>query len=1174
MKGLGFVKKVLSLALVCAMLLSFAPCIEAADTNVMPMYLDGEWDFKYYANASMVPSDVVNIEFEDKIQVPGAMELQGYGTPGYYYEEMPGWGMPEDDGVKSAGVYKTTFSVSKGLAGDVKLVFDSVMDNLTVYLNGQKLNESRNGAIGTVYDLNLKESAYTLVCVVERDKSGINKKDDFALSGIMGRVYIAPYSVYSNSDIKGVEIKENTLYINGKEVLLKGVKYTVTNPYVGNAVTDGCYSDLSAMKEMGFNAVWTSCAPDEFYRNAEKLGFYVIDEANIYLGNAERDMETAKKRVEETVNRHKQFKSIIMWSVGCGSGNWQSLIDIVKKLDSRPVAQEAVFAPEFKVFGNTGGMATWIKELGKNNIGGFVDEFADKELYYTQPAYVFDAKDQITGEAVTIDGEIINYKGADMLGEAFYTRSVEPMERFTLLTYISNANRDRVIFETVDKSIRLETIDYRIRLTVNGQIIEADGGEGKAAAVYADGEMQLFTSRSFKGNMQCDAQLSNGYTVGEGDGGVGIEYIKLYNDALTIDELIEGNDEKLISSLDFKNIDIKKDKSYKFLAYGGDFGDEPNSYYKCLTGLYSSTREIHPEGEAFKALLTDAESQMEVDRVYGSFACVEPVMTDNYAVFTLENRSFAVDFDGNIISITDGGVELLSEPMRPSVFRDNTLSEYETGYVNYEGWRAIKAEAVDNVLYIELISTVTEGRLYLSYSLSEAGFKVSVQTAFADEAEKPTFIGFKGAGNFERAEWYGSKTSSYPDRVTNIEGLYTLPIKDMSDNYAVPQENGNRIVYTAKLEDAEDNMLGFAASDGKIHFAVHDYSSEAMDYADHDEDIVKEDKAYFRVGGYIAGVSDNREYKLNDNVYGFDFYIVTKSVECAETPNNPVRMFYIDGEKYKAFSQGVKTYVYRTNKPVIVTAEGTAEVTADENKATAGDYTIYFAPDNEYLSDMEGESVTAQIAKDSDFNGNAITMRGTDFRTPPVTYDKGVTIKNGSITYDVSGLNSHTFNAVIGKNEFNPKSFGGGFDRNMFQASGKVTISLDGKVVYEKEDVSMRSQSEEVNIDVSNAKSMTITVTANGQANNYSDAAFANAVFVPKGPVVLNFEKKNGKATLTLLNTDKEKVDVVLTSDDNGIVTSAFASVKKGLYQTIEVNTSESAKVSAVINYFGTIALE
>lgn len=1167
-------KKVLSLALVCVMLLSFAPYTEAADVMVGPMYLDGEWDFKYYANASAVPSYPVNIEFEDKIQVPGAMELQGYGTPGYYYEEMPDWGMPEDDGVKSAGVYKTTFTVNKWFTGDVELVFDSVMDNLTVYLNGQKLKESRNGAIGTVYDLNLKETTYTLVCVVERDKSGINKKDDFALSGIMGRVYIAPYGVYYNSQTDGVEVKENTLYINGEEVLLKGVKYTVTNPYVGNAVTDGCYSDLSAIKEMGFNAVWTSCAPDEFYRNAEKLGLYVIDEANIYLGSAERDMETAKKRIEEMVNRHKQFKSIIMWSVGCGDGNWQTLADAIKKLDSRPVAQEAVFAPEFKVYGNTGGMAAWIKELGKNNIGGFVDEFADKELYYTQPAYVFDVKDQITGETVTIDGEIINYKGADMLGEAFYTRSAMPMDRFTLLTYISNANCDRVIFETEDKSIRLETVDYRIRLTVNGQIIEADGGEGKVAAVYADGEMQLFTSRSFKGNMLCDAQLSNGYTVGEGDGGVGIEYIKLYNDALTIDELIEENDEKLISSLDFKNIDIKLDKSYKFLAYGGDFGDEPNSYYKCLTGLYSSTREIHPEGEAFKALLTEAEKEMEFDRIYGTFACVEPVMTDNYAVFTLESRSFTVDFEGNITSIIDNVAELLTEPMRPSVLRDNTLSEYEEGYIGYEDWRAVKAEQIDNVLYIELISTVTEGRLYLAYSLSKAGFKVSVQTRFADGAEKPTFIGFKGAGNFEKAEWYGSKISSYPDRVTNIEGLYTLPIKYMSDNYAVPQENGNRIVYTAKLEDAEDNMLGFAASDGKIHFAVHDYSSEAMDYADHDEDIVTEDKAYFRVGGYIAGVSDNREYKLNDNVYGFDFYIVTKSVECAETPNNPVRMFYIDGEKYKAFSQGVKTYVYRTNKPVIVTAEGTAEVVQKGEKATAGDYTIYFAPDNEYLSDMEGKDITAQIAKDSYFNGNAITMRGADFWAPPVTYDKGVTIKNGSITYDVSALNSHTFSAVIGKNDIDRRSFGGGFDRNMFQASSTVTISLDGKVVYEKEDVSMRSGSEEVSIDVSNAKSMTITVTANGQANNYSDAVFANAVFVPKGPVVLNFEKKNGKAQLTVLNTDKEKVDVVLTSDDNGIVTSAFASVKKGLYQTIEVKWSENAKVEAVITGLGRVTLE
>ncbi|MBQ8002770.1 MAG: hypothetical protein IJ297_04945, partial [Clostridia bacterium] len=98
-------KKVLSLVLVCIMMLAFVPSV-GATPRVMDLKLDGEWDFKFYQNASDVPEDVTKIVFEDKIQVPGAMELQGYGYPSYFYEEMGGWGQPEDDGVRSAGVYK------------------------------------------------------------------------------------------------------------------------------------------------------------------------------------------------------------------------------------------------------------------------------------------------------------------------------------------------------------------------------------------------------------------------------------------------------------------------------------------------------------------------------------------------------------------------------------------------------------------------------------------------------------------------------------------------------------------------------------------------------------------------------------------------------------------------------------------------------------------------------------------------------------------------------------------------------------------------------------------------------------------------------------------------------------------------------------------------------------
>ncbi|MBQ8002834.1 MAG: hypothetical protein IJ297_05265 [Clostridia bacterium] len=160
-------KKVLSLVLALSLMLTIVPSIGAVGFH--DVSLDGEWDFKYYANSNEVPEDVTSIVFEDKIQVPGAMELQGYGYPGYFYEEMGGWGQPEDDGVRSAGVYKTQFEVTEDNYSYI--MFKNVSDNLVVYLDGEKIGESRNGAIGTTFETKVEKGKHTLICVVKRDKA-------------------------------------------------------------------------------------------------------------------------------------------------------------------------------------------------------------------------------------------------------------------------------------------------------------------------------------------------------------------------------------------------------------------------------------------------------------------------------------------------------------------------------------------------------------------------------------------------------------------------------------------------------------------------------------------------------------------------------------------------------------------------------------------------------------------------------------------------------------------------------------------------------------------------------------------------------------------------------------------------------------------------------------------
>ncbi len=1159
-------KKVLSLVLALCMMLAIVPSVSAQQPYEIS--LNGEWDFKYYANANEVPEDVTKIVFEDKIQVPGAMELQGYGYPSYYYEEVTGWGMPEDDGVRSAGVYK--IQIPSGL-GEYVLRFENASDKLKVYIDGEKIAESKNGAVGTdVINVPVNYKEATLICVVERDKSGINKADDFALSGLLGDVWVTNALTFKKA--KGaVEVKENNLVIDGEEVVLKGVKYTPTHPESGNSLTnEQIDKDLELIKEYGFNTVWVSAAPEYFYAKAEKLGLYVIDEANVNLGYADRDMETAKARIKAMIEKHS-YGSVIMWSVGSGEGNSKALIDYVKELDpTRVVAQEVNFAPDFKVYGNTGGMSDWVATLGEGNVGGFVDEFADKELYYTQSAYLFDVKDTVTGETVTVDGEVENYKGEQYLGDASFVRNIGKMDKYTIVTELSAVDGDRVIFES--GNVKFEVRGGRARFNVGNARARADVSEGKVAAVYADGEIQIFVNNGFAENAVADAEIEGSYTVGGGE--TAIKYVEIYNDALTLDELLEGADKsKLISRVAFDDIDIKEDKSYSFLAYGGDFGDNPNSYYKCLTGIFSSTREPHPEAEAFRAIFENKKSgEIKIEWFGNSltehFGKTVPEETENGFVFTEKNNKITIDREGKITSITDDGKELLTSPIALVFTRENTLNEYEMGVENEQWWRAVDFRIENGgSLYVTYRSQDNEATAVVEYTMTNYGFmSISVQAQFSDNATKPTFIGFRGAGKFDTIEWYGYEESSYPDRkALGKADEFKKPISEMSDNYAVPQESGNKEVGDLGLV-GKNGVLTFksASVSDTLWAQVLDYSPEAMEQADHDEDIVKDGNTYFRVGGFIKGLSDNSKYSLNENVYGYKFFIGT-SLEMTDI--DLVDDIFIDGEELAAFAPHIKEYVYQTNKAVEV--KGAEQ---DDKKAVIGDYTIYFAPATEYISDIEPSEKSAEIAKDKDFNGNVIAM-SNDMWSAATVYDKGISLKNGSVTYDVSAMTSHTFNAVVGKTSVDWRRMGGGFDRNMFNAAVDVTIALDGVVVEEVKDISMRGGLKAVSIDVSDAKEMTITVKGNGMAPQFEDAVIANAAFVPRGPIVVNFEKADGKATITVLNTDEEYVDVVLTSAENGIITTEAASMGKGLYRTVEVEAGEKAFVKAYVTGIGEIVI-
>ena len=83
---------------------------------------------------------------------------------------------------------------------------------------------------------------------------------------------------------RAVEIRGGLLRVNGQPLLIRGANRHEHHPATGHVVTPAdMEQDLLLMKRHNFNAVRCSHYPNhpELYRLCDRLGLYVVDEANL-----------------------------------------------------------------------------------------------------------------------------------------------------------------------------------------------------------------------------------------------------------------------------------------------------------------------------------------------------------------------------------------------------------------------------------------------------------------------------------------------------------------------------------------------------------------------------------------------------------------------------------------------------------------------------------------------------------------------------------------------------------------------------------------------------------------------------------------------------------------------------------------------------------------------------
>lgn len=165
----------------------------------------------------------------------------------------------------------------------------------------------------------------------------------------LGGVFIAQKVGFRRTDlINGV------FCVNGSPIKIRGVNKHEHNAESGRTVPyASLIQDLLSMKIFGINAIRTCHYINDprFYDLADKLGFWVIDEADLechgfemvggnpasYLSDNPDWKEAYVDRALQMVIRDKNHPSIIMWSLGNEAfygRNHQAMYDEIKKIDT------------------------------------------------------------------------------------------------------------------------------------------------------------------------------------------------------------------------------------------------------------------------------------------------------------------------------------------------------------------------------------------------------------------------------------------------------------------------------------------------------------------------------------------------------------------------------------------------------------------------------------------------------------------------------------------------------------------------------------------------------------------------------------------------------------------------------------------------------------------------
>ncbi|MEJ6981392.1 glycoside hydrolase family 2 TIM barrel-domain containing protein [Pedobacter sp. P351] len=700
------------------------------------------------------------------------------------------------------------------------------------------------------------------------------------------------------------------LLINGKQTYLYGINRPDHHPTKGKALSrQDILEDVQTIKRFNFNCIRTSHYPMDpyLYDLCDEYGILVIDEANLEthglggkLSNDPQWTGAYLERSNRMVMRDKNHPSIIIWSLGNEAGrgpNHAAMAEWIHDFDiTRPVHYEPA--------------------MGNPRLEGYMDPSDPRYLKSNdhshriqnpQDSYYVDIVSRMYPSIYTPE-LLVNQSNGDKRPIFFVEyahamgNSVGNMKDFWDKFRETPRIIGGAIWEFKDQGLLKKDsagVEYYAyggdfgekyfdNFTIKGVV--ASDGRPKAAMfeckrVYQGAQTELVDAA--KGLIK----ITNRHAV------------KSLGDYMV--NLIIREDGRIVVNKPLRKIDLAagKDTLISIASYLPQI--KPGSEYLADIHFTLANDELwaakgHEVASNQFAITGLAEARMIKRPPYPSIA-----LSNTATAYQLTGKTFTVTFDkinGALTSFKLNGKEQVFAPLLPHFTRPQTDNDKR-------GWkthRKLKQWFSPELKLKEIkADQLTEGSVQIKSNYSLVNDSASVNLIYTLNGDgvlkvdyslnvKPGLpnipkVGMQGgiARTFDNISWYGKGLlENYIDRNYAFDAaIYTQPINEFMEPYAVPQENGNRTdvrwMYLSGSNKSEGLLV---VADSLLSMSAWPYTEENISTAKHTNKLKDAGYITLNIDLIQMGVGGNdswsdvaaplEKYQIPAKAYNYSFYLM------------------------------------------------------------------------------------------------------------------------------------------------------------------------------------------------------------------------------------------------------------------------------------------------------------